>query len=273
MSQAISQSGGIQLAGLSTIVWDDGNALINNGFITSRKRSLLPADRTRRALPVDPLERGDYCCGSVVPLDPAAATPTGDFFRFASGGSVQGSSIMRYVAINSVLETLQVTQTPTGDDALPPSRVTDLQVTYSHSTMNITWTAPGDDYDSGTALFVLPGTGLFSSHEEFFCHEKLSSTKPLLQFGVSIRKKKSNLGQIMESLATNPQIPHDVEVMLLNGAVVVNFLKPGVLKTFLEYEENVFMKYLMYQLQNLSKRLDIICNDYIPRRKRERSVQ
>ena len=47
-----------------------------------------------------------------------------------------------------------VTNAPVGNtDVLPPSRVTDLGVTSvepEKKFINLTWTAPGDDLDSGT---------------------------------------------------------------------------------------------------------------------------
>ncbi|XP_042861518.1 calcium-activated chloride channel regulator 1-like [Penaeus japonicus] len=105
-------------------VWDDGSAFVNNGFTTSRRRH-------PRSIPAFPLETPTYCCGSVVPMDPELATPTGSFSRSASGGSFRATTI------------------PSGD-VLPPSRVTDLQSEVKSSILTLTWTATGDDFDSGT---------------------------------------------------------------------------------------------------------------------------
>lgn len=105
-------------------VWDDGSAFVNNGFTTSRRRH-------PRSLPSLPLDTPTYCCGSVVPMDPDLATPTGSFSRSASGGSFRATSV------------------PSGD-VLPPARVTDLQSEVKSSVLTLTWTASGDDFDSGT---------------------------------------------------------------------------------------------------------------------------
>ena len=43
----------------------------------------------------------------------------------------------------------------------------------------------------------------------------------------------------------------------------MNLLKPGAYKTFQEYGENVFLKYLTSQLHGVSKRLDIVWDEYI----------
>ncbi|XP_037785351.1 calcium-activated chloride channel regulator 4A-like [Penaeus monodon] len=104
-------------------VWDDGSAFVNNGFTTSRGRH-------PRSLPAFPLDTPTYCCGSVVPVNPELATPTGNFSRSASGGSFRATAV------------------PSGD-VLPPSRVTDLQSEVKSPILTLTWTATGDDYDSG----------------------------------------------------------------------------------------------------------------------------
>ncbi|XP_063590518.1 calcium-activated chloride channel regulator 4A-like [Penaeus indicus] len=104
-------------------VWDDGSAFVNNGFTTSRRRH-------PRSVPALPLDTPTYCCGSVVPVNPELATPTGNFTRSASGGSFRATAV------------------PSGD-VLPPSRVTDLQSEMRSPILTLTWTATGDDYDSG----------------------------------------------------------------------------------------------------------------------------
>ncbi|XP_069958008.1 calcium-activated chloride channel regulator 4 isoform X1 [Cherax quadricarinatus] len=117
-------------------VWDDGSSYINNGFIVSRQPARMPthpASRAARAIISLPLDGPSYCCGSVVPWDLASAQPTGAFTRTASAGSVQVIDVAA-----------------AGGDSLPPSRVTDLQATVTSTTLNLTWTAPGDDYDAGT---------------------------------------------------------------------------------------------------------------------------
>ena len=55
----------------------------------------------------------------------------------------------------------------------------------------------------------------------------------------------------------------DVEVILLDGAAVINILKPGSAKTFSEYSELVFLPFVQSQLQK-DNRVDIIWDEYIP---------
>ncbi|ROT66655.1 hypothetical protein C7M84_015309 [Penaeus vannamei] len=129
-------------------VWNDGSALVNNGFTTSRKKRSHPAARNIRSVSAHPLDKTPYCCGSVVPLDPATATPTGNFTRVAPGGS------------------FQVTVIPTGD-SFAPSRVTDLQMTLGKTNLTLTWTATGDDFDTG----IVTGYVIRLAHNVTYLHE------------------------------------------------------------------------------------------------------
>jgi len=69
---------------------------------------------------------------------------------------------------------------------------------------------------------------------------------------------KSDLATILKSYALGPDDRPHVEVLILDGAIGVNMLKPGGCKTFQEYGENVFLKYLTSQVHDVSKRLDIV---------------
>ena len=54
----------------------------------------------------------------------------------------------------------------------------------------------------------------------------------------------------------------DTDVTILDGAVVVNFLKPLEVKTFEEYALKVFLPYVEHQLQHAS-RVDIVWDQYL----------
>ncbi|KAK7070876.1 hypothetical protein SK128_014952 [Halocaridina rubra] len=127
-------------------VWDEGSSYINNGFIASRQQKISgfypplwyerisPLTLTRLS-PMDPLNGPDPCCGSSVPFDPSKATPTGPFLRTSAAGS------------------FKVTKVPLSGDVAAPSRVLNLQVSpNNYTSLNLNWTAPGDDYDIGTVL-------------------------------------------------------------------------------------------------------------------------
>ena len=75
--------------------------------------------------------------------------------------------------------------------------------------------------------------------------------------------------------ATNP----NVQVIILDGSVIVNMLRPASAKTFSEYAKQVFLPYLESQLQYAS-RVDIVWDEYKPdslkaetRRKRGNGVR
>lgn len=42
-----------------------------------------------------------------------------------------------------------VPQSPSFLDLFPPSQITDLEATSNEDEINLTWTAPGDDFDVG----------------------------------------------------------------------------------------------------------------------------
>lgn len=132
-------------------VTDGGQAVINRGFLTATSQ------RRRRRSPAfyGDLERPDYCCGSVIPLDRDTAVNTGSFNRVAVAGSIK-------VAEVSTPE--KVPDMPEGSpappqDLMPPSEVRDLRVSLtdpstshlSSHNISLSWTATGDDLDSGIA--------------------------------------------------------------------------------------------------------------------------
>lgn len=54
-----------------------------------------------------------------------------------------------------VIGTFEVTQNPPQEDILPPNRVADLNVISidsENSTVELQWTAPGDNYDYGRGM-------------------------------------------------------------------------------------------------------------------------
>ena len=53
-----------------------------------------------------------------------------------------------------------------------------------------------------------------------------------------------------------------VQVILLDGAAIVNTLRPGFAKTFSDYATQVFLPYITSQLQHVN-RLDVVWDEYI----------
>ena len=72
---------------------------------------------------------------------------------------------------------------------------------------------------------------------------------------------KSDLLECLESSTEFKVDSPDTDVIILDGAVVVNILKPAVARTFDEYAVNVFLPYVHRQVQNAS-RVDVVWDQY-----------
>ena len=60
-------------------------------------------------------------------------------------------------------------------------------------------------------------------------------------------------------------MPSNIDVIIIDGAAVVNMVKPGVAgaeKIFTDYADNSFLPYVKAQLQH-AKRVDVVWDDYI----------
>jgi len=53
-----------------------------------------------------------------------------------------------------------------------------------------------------------------------------------------------------------------VDAIILDGAAIVNMLKPETAHTFSEYAYKVFLPYIRAQLQNV-QRLDVVWDEYV----------
>ena len=101
--------------------------------------------------------------------------------------------------------------------------------------------------------------------DEFFEHENQAYPPALSQNGKLRTGTKSDLVSCLEELvnsrdnATHPS----VEVIILDGSVIVNMLRPGSAKTFSDYALQVFLPYVASQLQQAS-RVDIVWDEYRP---------
>ena len=74
--------------------------------------------------------------------------------------------------------------------------------------------------------------------------------------------KKSDLLACLETYGeSEPTAPADVDVILLDGAAVVNMLKPGTSKTFDDYSQGIFIPYIKKQLQ-IATRVEVIWDRY-----------
>jgi hypothetical protein len=99
--------------------------------------------------------------------------------------------------------------------------------------------------------------------DEFFSHENQAYPPALSKFGVLRTGTKADLTECLERHCPDAvRITPEVDAILLDGAAVVNILKPGAAKTFLEYAEIMFLPYLESQLRN-TQRLDVIWDEYL----------
>ena len=97
--------------------------------------------------------------------------------------------------------------------------------------------------------------------EQFFKHENSAHPPALSQNGQIRFGSKSDLLRPLEQLVEPKSHPPQVSSVILDGAAVVQMLNPGQSKTFLDYATDVFVPYILSQLQNHS-RLDLVWDRY-----------
>jgi len=100
--------------------------------------------------------------------------------------------------------------------------------------------------------------------DEFFKHENQACPPSLSQMGMLRTGTKSDLMPCLENLAPVKEdlFSPSVEVNILDGAAIVNMLRPGAAKTFKAYATDVFVPYVTSVLQHV-ERLDIIWDQYL----------
>ena len=97
--------------------------------------------------------------------------------------------------------------------------------------------------------------------DDFFQHENQSFPPSLSQQRNLHHCSKSDLLECFEKLCPAQEDVLDADVLILDGAAIVNMLKPGACQTFQDYADNVFIKYLERQLRRVS-RIDIVWDVY-----------
>jgi len=96
---------------------------------------------------------------------------------------------------------------------------------------------------------------------EFFKHENHPWPLALAQAGRMREGQKSDLVKCMEKVSRATEVAPQVDATIIDGAVVVQMMSPGTARTFKEYAVNVFMPYIMRQLQTV-KRVDVVWDVY-----------
>ena len=100
--------------------------------------------------------------------------------------------------------------------------------------------------------------------DQFFQHENQAYPPALSQMGKLRTGTKYDLVDCLENLVPSQDISPTlvVQVILLDGAAIVNTLRPGFAKTFSDYATHVFLLYITSQLQHVN-RLDVVWDEYI----------
>ena len=97
---------------------------------------------------------------------------------------------------------------------------------------------------------------------EFFSHENQACPPSISDTGQLRSGNKSEMLNCLESLANYHMACPRVSTLIVDGPVLVQMLKPGLTRTFLQYHKEVFMPYLLTQLATI-QRIDIIWDEYI----------
>lgn len=97
--------------------------------------------------------------------------------------------------------------------------------------------------------------------EEFFKHENRAYPPALSQDGQLRFGTKADLLEPLERLFEPTGDAPQATVVILDGAAIVQMLKPGTSKTFLDYATDVFAPYIQSQLQQRT-RLDLVWDRY-----------
>jgi len=100
--------------------------------------------------------------------------------------------------------------------------------------------------------------------DDFFKHENQGCPPSLSNLGkLRLPRKKSELAECLQNhTAPKSEIPTNIEVIIIDGAAIVNMVKPGTEKTFANYADQSFLPYVKAQLRH-ARRVDIVWDDYI----------
>ena len=99
--------------------------------------------------------------------------------------------------------------------------------------------------------------------DNFFKHENHAYPPSLSQLGKLRFSTKADLTDCLEKLCTSKGEAPVIDVIILDGAAIINMLKPVGAKTFQDYAMLVFLPYIKAQLARVT-RVDIIWDVYIP---------
>ena len=100
--------------------------------------------------------------------------------------------------------------------------------------------------------------------EEFFRHEN-QAYPPALSDGGKLHVGSTIKSDLLACLIDHSECQSDAPVIssiIIDGAVIVQMLKPVAVKNFNEYASQIFIPYILLQFQNAS-RVDLVWDRYI----------
>ena len=104
-----------------------------------------------------------------------------------------------------------------------------------------------------------------TDQEDFFKHENQPYPPSLSKFGQFKEGKKSDLIHCLESQVAidedSAQVPHDNDMIILDGAAIVHRIKPGSIDTFGDYAAK-FIDYIREKCKGSVRRVDIMFDVY-----------
>ena len=98
--------------------------------------------------------------------------------------------------------------------------------------------------------------------DEFFAHENMEYPPSLSNNGDINSGNKSDLLSCLEDVTISPDNNHQSTCIILDGAVIVQMLKPGSVKTFDQYANTTFIPYIVVQAKKY-KRVDLVWDSYL----------
>lgn len=101
-----------------------------------------------------------------------------------------------------------------------------------------------------------------SDIDEFFAHENQAFPPSLCSNGNLRQGTKSDLLKCLKNISNVVQIEKPpIECVIIDGAAIVQILKPSYKMSFIHYAKNVFMKHIYAYLEN-SARVDVVFDVY-----------
>ena len=98
--------------------------------------------------------------------------------------------------------------------------------------------------------------------DNFFKHENHAYPPSLSMLGKLRFGTKSDLVQCLEKFCTSCGEAPLVDAIILDGAAIINMLKPIGVKSFQEYATHIFLPFIKAQLRNVT-RIDIVWDVYL----------